>query len=636
MPIKSKISNHFSTVDLLSIIPPKQKEKGLNLIAIADEFWQDIQENGINYRGDRLEVLPWHEHYAKFIADLRIPETLVSGSSQIGKTVWHTNLFVFLLVKKKLNLIWTYAGLTTLNQLVPQQFRPLIRNYLDSQNLALPKQGKETNALYQYGEANASFKHVGVNVHSGSGLAAARGANVGESGDIAFLEERSQYPVGSEDPIRSRLNNSQIETKPVRQLGTPGAGLGIESEMEKAEYLFHPFAVCPHCQSEVELHPKGCLLKSFDRVLPNGEVKPGYLSATGKPAIVNGVAQWYHYDSDRPIESAYIACPHCLGELDNGTRKNAYFKCVRSGQLLSDFLNTTVGDRYKQGRYKAGFWISPLLRITEYNLASDIIGGGVDTENPANWCQQSLGLPSEAGETSVTLEMIRNAIAAPKPTYPHSFTVAGIDQGRHSHYLAIFDVYLPPAWQYMNFRELRDQLIKVVRFGGSIYVGELIDRLVQYNVDLTIIDNEPNISEAARLAADCPQKIELANQVTGQLKEYKQVEVHDGGDVFPCWSMRSDKYQRLILDSFLMAASDGFSLYRLPDDWLSWFAKRSESSPIRHLTSPSYDPSLGKWVRARDHNDDLWFAFHFAELAIDLYLQEFSTRLAMAQAYGEI
>lgn len=242
----------------------------------------------------------------------------------------------------QLNTLWTYAQERTLNKLVPRQFRPLIGHWLRRHNIVLKRSaGVQSNTLFQVGIANASFTYVSTVGSNKAGGAAAGGSIIGESADIAFLEERSQYPPGADAPIYRRLDASSIPSHPVRQLGTPGAGGGIEAEIASADLYFYPAIVCRHCGKEIFLDPKGCLLKHFTRTLPNGQEKTSYLSESGKPV------EWHCTDPNDPVENACFCCYECGNRIEDSDRIGAGFKCKYTGIWLRDFLEERKNGKYR-------------------------------------------------------------------------------------------------------------------------------------------------------------------------------------------------------------------------------------------------------------------------------------------------
>jgi len=109
----------------------------------------------------------------------------------------------------------------------------------------------------------------------------------------------------------------------------------------------------------------------------------------------------------------------------------------------------------------------------------------------------------------------------------------------------------------------------------------------------------------------------MADQKTSQLDTVRQGEVEHGGKRYPCWFVQNNYFLRRVQDNFNSA------LILLPTHWERWLQRLGdEQSPMRHLMSVRYDASLEKWVRPKDHVDDLYYAAMFAEVALYLHLRK--------------
>lgn len=565
-------------------------------------FVAAVEKYGVNERGDRLTLHSWHKELYELVGDVRVPEVLTTGASQIGKTIANTSFLCYCLVEGGLSTLWSYDQERSLNIQVPSNFRPVIKSWLKAKGIKIHlSEGTQNNTLYQVKGATAQFVYVSTSkIKEGDGGAAAGGIAVGVSRDILFKEERSQYPPGADAPLDRRLDAGRLPSRPIRQIGTKGSGLGIESEIETADYDFHPHARCPHCQSEFNLTPLGCLLKVVSE--KNGKAK--YLSETGRPV------NWYHHDPNNAIASAYFACPHCEGEIPQESRTTkAWFRCIKTGIDLREFLDS-LPPGYPSRRYKAGICLSPLLRETEYNLAEEIIREGGETYNTPDWAQQRLGIVSESGSTSVTLEMLKQAIALPSPRTQSDFVLCGIDQGRAEYWLWKCAYHLPANWRSLPIPQVIEQSLRHVIFAGDVMKGEVSDLID--DVDFGIIDNEPDISAAAELCSSTC--LEMADQQSSQLDAVKKGVVREGGNEVECWKLRNEKFLKTVLHGFLM------SKYHLPEEWEQWVGKPTERSPLVHLTAPSFEPTTGKWKRPKNHVDDLYYAAMFCEAAFYIHL----------------
>ncbi len=573
-------------------------------------FVAAVEKWGRNERGDRLTLHNWHREYYELIATFYIAEVLATGASQIGKSVAHTLLLCYCITEGGLNTLWSYDQERSLNIQVPSNFRPVIKAWLKAKNIKVKlSEGTQNNTLYQVKGATAQFVYVSTSkLKDGDGSAAAGGIAVGVSRDILFKEERSQYPPGADAPLDRRLDAGRLPSRPIRQIGTPGSGLGIELEIETADYDFHPHTQCPKCKAEFNLTPMGCLL----REIKQKNNKPVYLSESGRPV------NWHHHNPQSAIASAYFACPNCFTEIPKSDRTlKAWFRCIKTGINLRSFLDS-LPKGYPERRIKVGICLSPLLRETEYNLATEIIREGLETSNPADWSQQRCGIASTTGATNVSLDMLKSAIALMPRLGKPDFILAGIDQGRAEDWLWICAYFLPEDRTSLSTAEVIEQTTRVVLFGGDVVRDAIPEKLKEYGVVYGIIDNEPDRADASDLCrVSC---LEMADQKPGQKDAAVESTVNDGGIEYPCWHIRSEKFLKTVVVAFAMEK------YCLPSDWDIWLGMMgNERSPITHLSAPSYDPKSGKWKRGKNNIDDLYYAAMFCEVAFYLHLDSYQS-----------
>ena len=574
-------------------------------------FIEDLKRYATNEKGEKLRIRPWFEEYARLGADVRIAEVYISGVAQCGKSLLGGLLQAWLVIECKLNILYAFAQERALNRMIPIQMRPLIDHWLKNKGEKLER-GTRNNTLLQINGGTAIYSYVSTTKPKGGG-AAAGSSIVSFSVDLAFCDERSQYPPGAADPVYRRLDAGRISTHPIRLIGTPGAGMGIEDEISKADYHFYPHAVCPHCNRQATLHPFGALLKATEKQNAAGQSEVRYLSESGKPD------DWFHKDPNDPVGSAYFACEHCEGELDQESRINAYFVCLNTDVKLIEFLNNFDNPNGK--RYKAGIVLSPLLRESKLNLAAEIIQSGLDSANSADWQQQRLGLPSQGEDASLTIDQIKRAIYAPEPLInkrQERIVLGGCDQGRSNDFICITEFILPLDQARMSVEETLSNTVRNVLFAGAIMRSEIPDKLKQYDCISGVIDNEPNITTAAELARDIGWQ--LADQKPKQKDAVKPILVRDGGEEFDCWGIRNSRFLKAVKNIFITNYEDGYPLVRLPMGWEKWVYSPTEVSPVRHLSSISYDSATGLFVRPQDHNDDIYYAFAFAEVALYLHL----------------
>jgi predicted RNA-binding Zn-ribbon protein involved in translation (DUF1610 family) len=588
-------------------------------LASGRGFVDRVRKYGATDKGEPLRMPLWFCELLELIGDFRVPHVITSGCAQLGKTQSHTLLIVDVIVHGKMNVGWFYASRDSRDLNVPQQFYPVVGQWLaalerETKQRLIGPNDTQNSSRYQVDGATAIFSYTNTSKASPSrsGLAAAGGASVSFTANMVIKEERSQWLPGTADPVERRLDASLIPTRPVRDLGTPGAGQGIEVEIKRAHHNFYPHFTCNACGETSPLDPKGCLLRKFRRKGLSGKEQIVYLSESGRPV------HWWHSDENRSIETAYFGCPECGEPITTEQRENAWYQCRKSGDRLRNYL-----DRGPQSsiRQKVAIILSPLCRTTTGNLASELIQGGIDAMRAEDWQQQALGHPSESTTTSVSLEMLEVAIGAAMPSYrvDRIVTIAGIDQGTNEDWLWIVEYHLPFGWERMSVPELHDRVVRVVRFGSDIIRTAIPDKLKEYAVDSGMIDNQPSRSDAAALCdLTC---LQMGDQKADLPSAVKETIVTDGGKEFSCWDIRNDKFLKEVLMGFaIVSPDDDLPLYRLPDDWSKWVGIATERSPVRHLSGPSLDPETGAWKRGAGKVDDLYYAAMFAQAAFYLWL----------------
>ncbi|MGL4230463.1 MAG: hypothetical protein ACRCWJ_03775, partial [Casimicrobium sp.] len=247
-------------------------------------FVDRVRKYGLTDKGEPLRMPQWFCELLELLGDFRVPHTLTSGCAQLGKTAAHTLLLTDTIVHGKLNSGWFYSSRGSRDLNVPEQFYPVMTHWVDrlardTGETLIATNDRQNVSRYQIDGTTAIFSYANTSKASPSrqGLAAAGGAAVSFTANILFYEERSQWSPGTADPLIRRLDASLIPTRPIRELGTPGSGLGIEVEVDRAHYNFYPHYHCESCGGTYPLDPKGCLLKKFRRKNLSGRQVEAYL-----------------------------------------------------------------------------------------------------------------------------------------------------------------------------------------------------------------------------------------------------------------------------------------------------------------------------------------------------------------------
>jgi hypothetical protein len=584
-------------------------------------FLSRIRQYGMTEKCTPIILRQHYCEYLQLLGDLRISWVLTTGPAQVGKTLGHTFLMIDSVVCGKLNGAWFYDSRTSLDQYAPMQFRPPVEAWIanmEADGYQFRRGGdRSINTRYQVDGANAIFSFVSTSKMSraDAGGAAAAAAASSFPADFAVMEERSQYAPGAADVCLDRLANSIIPTKPRRDLGTSGGGMGIEADMLDCNYYFYPHYDCPHCGGNFPLDPKGCVLQEVERVDLLGKTIKTHLSDTGRPIA------WHHLDSLDAAQSAYIGCSSCGEELNSFIRlDHSRYRCTQTGVFLQDFLDSLPAGTPERA-LKVGLHMSPLTREGDgRSIAIEIIRRGLTTSNPANWQQQVLGHYSQTDTLKLTHLMIRDRIGAAVPVgVERNYRIAGMDMGRQEDWLTIMDIYLPPANADLTVAQMAEQSIRNVVYAEAVKRSDVPFILEQWQVDFGLVDNEPSIEAVMDLCeGTC---LQMANQVGKAKHSIKYTTVNDGGLEIPCWAVRNEKFMLAVFEGFTTRAWDGEIAYRVPAKWEKWLTDSSERSPIVHLTGPWRDAS-SSWHRGKNNLDDYYMALLFAEAALYLKLTE--------------
>lgn len=597
-------------------------------VSNGKDFVERLERFGTTeMKDERLVLTPWLREFAQGVGDLRLYHVLTTGNAQCGKTLINTLFMVDLLVFAGLNVLWYYPTKQQIDNLVPEMFGKVVRYYIKNvedyftllgHDVKLTsKEDRQNNSNFQlrYRNATAYFRYASTSgkdhTDQKKGLATVSGSASSISTNAVFIDERSQIPPNSVGTLFRRLDAARLPGGIIREIGTPGAGLGIESVVENSNYHFYPHVICSECLSIIALSPKSCLLK---------EVNGKYLSNTGRPM------QWFHHDPTKPYESAYFACSNCGHEITDEQRMNAHFRCLKTKIKYKDFetkLPTTTEDALKQ-RLTVTFHLSPLLRSTKYNLAEKIIkvGCGFEPINPRDFQQQMLGFPSENDQIAISKAMLLAAMRRQPPNTPRVCRIAGIDQGRGEDWLYICDYWVDGVEVRSNgFKFYRESKLvspvmrienaqRQVIYASAVHRADIPKMLAQYRVDYGFIDNEPDIGQAYDICKNTC--LDMADQKGEILDVVKEIHVMGGSLELPAFGINPTYFK----DCLLGAYNNHVSIFEFDID------DRNYTSISKHLCSSEKDPDTNKWSRPQDKVDDLFFAGMFCEAAFYWYMSQ--------------
>lgn len=592
----------------------EQKQRYL-VFALTSQGAVDAVERILKYgsteKGLPLTGSPYFRDQLRLTADMRLQRVLTTGASQVSKTLANVNVLADCLVWGQIDCGYFFDSRDNLYNNQPQQIQPVLDRYIEAIGGAAVE--RSAVARFQYGLASGYFFYVtGENKESAGGAAeSSKVASVSIS--AAWCEEYSSW--GNVD-ITPRLGASALLAKPVRMLGTPGGGNSpIDKDLVTADHVFAPSVICPHCQQVTYLDVLGALLK------PRKDSRTGidkYFNSRGEILDFWGTA-----------DSPFVACQHCHGEISGDDVAGARLREKGTNCTADQFLDE-LPERQVYGGLVA-ISLSPLLRMPSDPLrVQTLIREGLEPVNPLIYCQNKLGIPSQVGVFGVAISDVTAAMSGSGWQLNDRVIVAGLDQGRAEHWLTVIE-FDPAHPNQFN-----------VLMADSVGQDNILMLLNYHNIDLLLMDNEPDRLAARDLSlasgamprlhpvtrllqslyGDPRQsgyRVLLADQKSFET-DIKANKVMHGSIEMPCLDINT----ALFTDKLVASYTDRHVRV----------AGRTHRKFQRHITSIKRDLDSGKWLRPRDHDDDLFFSGLFAIAARDFWLKAATAKTSIAWAKG--
>jgi hypothetical protein len=589
----------------------KTKEEMVRMVEtgeLVEWMISDLKKHGVNDRREPLIFYRLFTEGVSLIGDLRVGAVWTTGISQASKTAANSAVCAWLSQRAHLTTAWTWPLAESVDRFQPMQHKPLLEHLaFDVSKAKVTKNSNTSNRLFDVGLGRAIYHSLG----KGSAVINADAATVGAASasytsDCVWAEECSQVKQSLLAPLLSRVEKSISPVLPFRALSTRGSSGGIElSIATHAEYQFSPHCVCNHCNTEIELHPFGTILKPVQVVNPvSGELEEQYLSNTGN------IIDWHKDEDGNP----YIGCSNCGKELDDTVRMDCYFKCTKSGLTVPQFIEQVLIPEWQTRRIQISLDFTAPSRQKKGRLAARaIIEEGINPANLSDFLEQRLGVDSGKIGGSISQENIDSAFARYPLVVPDSDSVRliGIDQGRNAWWCSVMDFKIPRNATDVNeiWNNIRGNLL----FCKGIPVNELHSVLQEYKVVGGALDSKPSIIFAHQTREDTG--LVMAEQFANVSisDDIRPGTIKDAGMEFPVWKFRTSKPGRSVLDSFI-AGRIGIH----PD--LKQYNDLRPDSFAKHLRSVSWDTELATIKKASDGNDDLFFSLVFCYLALQVYL----------------
>lgn len=530
----------------------------------ALEALERIKKYGVTETNKPINWSKWLEQQIRLTADCRVKHVITTGASQISKSLANYLVAIDDVINGQINIGWVYASRSSMQNQQPSQFQAMISGWLQRQktNYSI---NRDAITRYSIGRAIANFTYANSTNESRSGGAAEGKEQNSFQASKLYLEEKSSH--GSCD-LTPRLGASVISSKPIRDLGTPGNGTGIEKIIKNAAHNFVPGIRCDNCSKISRLHPLGNLFKK-DRLTgkyfdARGHIIDFYKDALGKPTIV---------------------CNQCKFDIYKQVVETDALELYseQSGHSIDEFLDNLGNQVFLE---PVAIYLSPLLRCpTDPYRVQDLVTEGLNPESVLIFHQNKLGIESKFTLNGITYEDLANSYQEPW-RFKKSRRFVGIDQGTENHYLIDLEVF-------------EDQIN--LKNAIAIKESEILSYLKYHKIDFAIMDNEPGRKSANMLANASGGKLAIADQ-RDIMTDFTKIKVEFGGEEIDCYAINNTLYQEEVIYDF------------------TELKVRIDCNPhpkfSKHITAVKRDLSTGKFIRPADHDDDFFFAYMFARSAI--------------------
>ncbi|MEG3881402.1 phage terminase large subunit family protein [Microcoleus sp. herbarium7] len=466
-------------------------------------FQEWIKEN---YRTHTGQPLHWDEPFFEgFIAVMANPwllrVTVIKGA-QMGFSEMLIALVAFSLVELRSSTMYCVDEKLKLMDIVAPRVQPAFDNIKSIQMLRLA-------SLKLRGRKDTDTKQRNVDVggvpvyfaFAGRAGGATQGRQVSSSLSSVPIEfgiiadEVEAFPPGALNILLERTSASTLPTSPLRCGSTPGAEGGVvDVEVKTSQYFFDWYIFCPHCESGQFLSPKGNLFRPLH---VEGKSDLQYFDSVGNPL------DWFCTDSSsltKRIETSYLGCRHCAGELSREQIAQGSYRCHHTGESLKAFTERT--QREKKPISDGIALRLPRLASKLFKLQERLsrLAQARNISDRADSLQQGFGEVSSFGAGRIDKSLLLECIGRPLPdafTTP-DLIVVGADQGL-GHQITVVTYWY---WgEGVTEREKWERAHCEVKWFGSAYRMEGIEELAsEWKADFVGIDMNPEAYSAGQFA----------------------------------------------------------------------------------------------------------------------------------------
>jgi hypothetical protein len=405
------------------------------------------------------------------------------------------------------------------------------------------------------------------------------------------------------------MDNSPLFSKAQRFVSTPGKkGTGVDIQLQQCSHVFDAHVNCPHCHKLASLNPLDCLFKQVEIIGTDNEVTLSYFDENLK------VLDWHHHDKSDRINSAYIACQHCLGEIDKDTILKARLYDRKTKITVPEYIQTVNADPFKMRL--VGIIAAPVLRRSKVPIAVRLVNDGVNTQNAQNFVEQTLGIASSDNFDGLTVDLLEKAVYAPnEPTNPQAYTkytVLGLDVARSAHYACISELYIPnhgtSDYKYEN-------TIRSIKSYERVTAHSISNLWSTYGINFGFLDLNPDQS----LAVDLCTQFDM--YAAAQKHSLREMFRHDGeidaaGLTFDrSYSINNQYFINRVIKGFQRRSESGELIYRLPNSLEPELRQTTSNTVIGHFLNMTFNSEKNMWIKGDSSRSDWFYATLFVEVA---------------------
>jgi len=431
----------------------------------------------------------------------------------------------------------------------------------------------------------------------------------------ACLDEIEGAPADFVDITKERQSRCTMRTNPLRAGSTPGPEGGVvDSLIQGGGYFFKWMVTCPKCGHQNLLDPFGNFVKPFLVTREDGEQEERYIDEVGR------VQDWFCHDNsslEQRINTAYVGCVKCEGELTRADINQGTYQCERTGVRLVEEVDRTLANQEA---------VINVVGIDIPRIATALFKPAVqvrklvETRNALDALQQGLGLAASLVGGRIDLKRLRSCVR-PLPDHlrdrePDMITL-GVDQGVAHHWGVVGFWYVPkartPDLQWQQAHVYIPWWGHIIGFNG---VQNIID---EWKVDLVGIDNEPELAAAGQFAKERPPQ-------TPPLTTPPELKAKGQTFLFDQVKLKGEDFRRTVRISqkqkiYVYSLDRTFGLdavrtrvyqnrYTFPVGTV--YDAKDKDNLFAHILSS--DRQEGQWIQTPGLPDHLFHALNFQEM----------------------